>query len=79
MGAVVRTVVGGVAGLLLGKPKKPKAQAAQVPTPTRLQALDDSQKRALEELRRRRGAGAYELTGGGAEAPSGGGKTLLGQ
>lgn len=35
--------------------------------------------RMSDSMRKRRGAGANELTGGGAEASSGGGKTLLGQ
>lgn len=69
-------VVGGAVSLLTGKKSSTPAPAAPI-VPTRNAALDAA--RADDVLRRRRGAGANELTGGGAEASTGGGKTLLGQ
>jgi hypothetical protein len=61
---------------VLSKKKKKKPAAQPVATPTRNAAAENA--RRFDELRRRRGAGANELTGGGAEARSPGGKVLLG-
>lgn len=68
----------GAAGALLkpfgsGKPSIP----APVPVPT--PNLAENLANQNDALRRRRGAGANELTGGGAEAVTPGGKALLGQ
>ncbi|HEX8400514.1 MAG TPA: hypothetical protein VF628_02295 [Allosphingosinicella sp.] len=64
---------------LAGAFKKPKAapQPAAQPVATRNMAAEAAHREGL--LRKRRGAGANELTGGGAEASTPGGKTLLGQ
>jgi hypothetical protein len=66
----------GVVGLLGGSQKK--AQTPAVLPPSRDMAAELAARRA-DELRRRRGAGANELTGGGAEPVTPGAKTLLGQ
>jgi hypothetical protein len=63
----------GAGALLAPKTAIPKA----TPVPTRNVAAAAAANDGL--YRRRRGAAANELTGGGAEAPSPGGKTLLGQ
>lgn len=62
------------------------AAAVLAPTPKAVSATPPVTRNAAAEfamrdrdLRLRRGAGANEITGGGAEAPSTGGKTLLGQ
>jgi len=70
-------LVGGAVSLLTGKKKDAPAAPAAPLVPTRNAAMDAA--RRDDVLRRRRGAGANELTGGGAEASTGGGKTLLGQ
>jgi hypothetical protein len=72
--AVIGAAVGAGAGALLApKPQMPQ----QVKPITRNDAAAAASRD--REFRLRRGAGANELTGGGAEAPSPGGKTLLGQ
>jgi hypothetical protein len=53
----------------------PGVKAPPIPTPT----MAADQLSQSDAFRRRRGAAANELTGGGAEAPSPGAKTLLGQ
>lgn len=70
----------GAAGALL-KPfgvgaSKPPAMPVPLPTINRADAMAGAR---ADELRKRRGAGANELTGGGAEAVTPGGKALLGQ
>jgi hypothetical protein len=70
---IVGGLVGLGAGLLTGKPKTPP-----VPPPiTRNDAA--AQASADRTYRTRLGAGANEITRGGAEAPTSGGKMLLGQ
>jgi hypothetical protein len=71
-------ILGGLLGGLLAGGSKPKtvSQPAPLPTINNADALAASQRDAI---RRRRGAGANELTGGGAEAVTPGGKALLGQ
>lgn len=77
MTGIVKTLVSPL-GNALGLFNKPKAQPVVQPAvPTRNAAADAT--RRDDALRRRRGAGANELTGGGAEAVTPGGKTLLGQ
>jgi hypothetical protein len=72
--AGVASVAGaGAAALLAPKPKLP----ASPPPITRNDAA--AQASADKTFRQRIGAGANELTRGGAEASSSGGKTLLGQ
>lgn len=66
-------VAAGASTLLMKKPQLP----GRTPVMTRNDAAADA--RNSTEFRRRRGAGANELTGGGAEASTGSGKTLLGQ
>ncbi|WP_414902471.1 hypothetical protein ACMT1E_04375 [Sphingomonas flavalba] len=61
---------------LAGAFNKPKPVAQTMPA-TRNAAAEAAMRD--DELRRRRGAGANELTGGGAEAVTPGAKTLLGQ
>jgi hypothetical protein len=75
--------VGGLLGAasaakqLTSKGGKAPASVSPLPVPTINMAAEAA--RRDDELRRRRGAGANELTGGGAEAMTAGGKTLLGQ
>lgn len=72
--AVAAAAVGAGAGAVLApKPKLPPAP----PPITRNEAA--AQASADKTFRQRIGAGANEITRGGAEAPSSGGKTLLGQ
>lgn len=75
VGKVLLSPLGAVAGLF-NKPK-PKPAPVQPRPITRNMAAEAA--RQGDRLRRRRGAGANELTGGGAEASTPGGKTLLGQ
>jgi hypothetical protein len=64
---------------LSGAFKKPAKAPVAAPPPvvTRNAAAENA--RRYDELRKRRGAGANELTGGGAEPVTPGGKVLLGQ
>lgn len=72
--AVVGSVAAaGAQALMSSKPKIPAA-----PPPINRNIAADAARQDTE-FRRRRGAGANELTGGGAEAQTGGGKVLLGQ
>jgi hypothetical protein len=78
----ITTLISPIGSLLTGTglfAKKVKAVEPPVTpiVPTRNAAADAM--RRDDALRRRRGAGANELTGGGAEAVTPGGKTLLGQ
>ena len=79
MGSVVKalTTPFGIPKLLFGGGHKAAQPVVQPTVPTRNAAADAI--RQDDALRRRRGAGANELTGGGAEAVTPGGKTLLGQ
>ncbi len=73
-------LAGGIAGTLAAKAMAPKSTPTPVaqPLPTRIAAADAA--RNDDMFRRRRGAGANELTGrGGAEARTPGAKALLGQ
>lgn len=63
----------GASELLAPKPKLPARQIVPTRNDAAIAANQDRQ------FRQRRGAAANELTGGGAEAPSPGGKQLLGQ
>lgn len=63
----------GAAAILAPKPKLPP----QVPPVMRNTAAEQAS--ADKTFRQRLGAGANEITGGGAEAARSGGKTLLGQ
>jgi hypothetical protein len=73
------TGVGTALGIVKPPAPKPGAMASSLPppVPTRNVAAENARRRDV--LRRRRGQGANELTGGGAEAATPGGKTLLGQ
>lgn len=63
-------------GNLLGL-SPPKAPAAQ-PIVDQAAAMAAANGDTADQLRRRRGAAANELTGGGAEAQTPGGRALLG-
>lgn len=72
-------LAGGAAGAVASKVLAPKPAATPMPQPLPTRNMAAEAARAGDQWRRRRGAGANELTGGGAEARSPGGKTLLGQ
>lgn len=76
--AAVGNAMFGLAGMLLkpfGSGRPAPIAAPVVPTNNMAEGLAMQS----DALRRRRGAGANELTGGGAEAATPGGKVLLGQ
>lgn len=79
VGKILISPLAAVASAVVKKPKAPAASAGAPPVPSRNLAYEAA-RRNMDSLRRRRGAGANEITGGGAEAPrSPGAKTLLGQ
>lgn len=73
LGSALFGVAGAIGSQLLSKPKPPAAPLAVTRNAAAEAAMRD------DMMRRRRGAGANEITGGGAEARSPGGKALLGQ
>lgn len=74
-GLVGISLISSIGSSIFGALKKPKSPSA----PPAISRNDAAMAAARsDEFRRRRGAGANEITGG-AEASSGGGKSLLGQ
>lgn len=79
MSGAVKFLLSPALALVGGLNKQKPQQPVQTPVVDQSAALDAANQQAADDLRRRRGAGANELTGGGAEASTPGAKTLLGQ